>query len=200
VLAGQAGRYDPRFQYLAQILLFKWHSELPFALVDTTTRVAYFSVVTHVRQQTNARRSIRPASPGERKIAGLVFAGTVAFFGGLWLLQEIGFDFGLLFGPCGMKQRTGLPCPTCGMTTSVLAFARGRVLWAFYVQPAAGLMCTLLVAAAFLAFLAAAFGVYFSIFDRLLAKVRLRDVLLGLLIVLAAGWAVTLARALASQN
>jgi len=126
--------------------------------------------------------------------------GTVAFFGGLWLLQKLGFDFGLLFGPCGMKQRTGLPCPTCGMTTSVLAFARGEVLRAFYVQPAAGLLCTLLVAAAFLAFLAGVFGVYFSIFDRMLNKLRLRDVVLGLLIVLAAGWAVTLSRALAAQN
>jgi len=126
--------------------------------------------------------------------------GTVAFFGGLWLLQKLGFDFGLLFGPCGMKQRTGLPCPTCGMTTSVLAFARGEVLRAFYVQPAAGLLCTLLVAAAFLAFLAGVFGVYFNIFDRMLNKLRLRDVVLGLLIVLAAGWAVTLSRALAAQN
>jgi hypothetical protein len=47
-------------------------------------------------------------------------------FIGLWLAQRAGFDFGLLLAPCGLKMRTGLTCPTCGMTTAVLAFARGR--------------------------------------------------------------------------
>jgi hypothetical protein len=116
----------------------------------------------------------------------------------LWLLQRFGFDFGLLFGPCGLKQRTGWTCPTCGMTTAVLAFARGDVLTAFYVQPAAGLLCSLLVVVAFFAFLASVFGVYFSFFDRLFAEIKVRYVVAGLLVVLAAGWAVTLARALAA--
>ena len=69
-----------------------------------------------------------------------------------------------------MKQRTGLPCPTCGMTTCVLAFARGEVLTAFYVQPAGGFLCSLLVVVAFFAFLTSVFGVYFGFFDRLLAR------------------------------
>jgi len=152
------------------------------------------------RQQTNAGGAIRRASAKERKISALIVLGTVVVFGALALLQMLDFDFGLLFGPCGMKQRMGLPCPACGMTTSVLAFARGEVFLAFYVQPAAAFLCSLLVAGAFFAFLAGVFGVYFSIFDRLLATVRIRDVVLGLLVVLAAGWAVTLARALAAQS
>jgi hypothetical protein len=118
----------------------------------------------------------------------------------LWLLQRVGFDFGLLFGPCGFRQRTGLTCPTCGMTTAILAFARGKVLTAFYVQPAAALLCSLLVLVAFFALLTAVSGVYFIVFDRLLAEVRLKHVVLGLLVILAAGWAVTLARALAAQT
>jgi hypothetical protein len=125
--------------------------------------------------------------------------GVFALFAGLWLLQRMHFDFGLLFGPCGMKQRTGLPCPTCGMTTCVLAFARGDLLTAFYVQPAGGFLCTLLVVAAFFAFLVGVFGVYFTAFDRLFAEIGVRQLIVGLLVILAAGWAVTLARALAAQ-
>jgi hypothetical protein len=132
--------------------------------------------------------------------AALFAAGVVALFGSLWLLQRVGFDFGLLFGPCGMKQRTGLPCPTCGMTTCVLAFARGEVLTAFYVQPAGALLCSLLIGAVFFAFLTAVLGVYFHFFDRLWAELKVRYVVAGLLVILTAGWAVTLARALAAQT
>jgi hypothetical protein len=153
-----------------------------------------------VRQQTNGDRRIRRASAGQRRIAALVAFGVFGLFGSLWLLQRIGFDFGVVFGPCGMKQRTGLPCPTCGMTTSVLAFARGDLLTSFYVQPAGAFLCTLLVVGAFFAFLVAVFGVYFSAFDRLFAEIRIKHVVVGLLIILAAGWAVTMARALAAQT
>lgn len=99
-----------------------------------------------------------------------------------------------------MKQRTGLPCPTCGMTTAVLAFARGRVLSAFYTQPAAAFLCSVLVAAAFLALLTSVFGVYCTALDRLFAEIKIRHLVAGLLVILAAGWAVTLARALAART
>jgi hypothetical protein len=86
------------------------------------------------------------------------------------------------------------------MTTAVLAFARGQVLTAFYVQPAAGLLCSLAVVVAFFAFLIAASGVYFTFLDRLFAEVRIVHVVVGLLVILVAGWAVTLSRALAAQT
>lgn len=86
------------------------------------------------------------------------------------------------------------------MTHAVLAFAQGRVLTAFYLQPAAGLLCSLLAATAFFAFLIAVFGVYFTFLDRLFAEIRVVHVVVGLLVILAAGWAVTLARALAAQT
>ena len=151
------------------------------------------------RQQVSGTKVVRRASARERAIATLIAAAVVALFGGLWLLQRVGFDFGLLFGPCGMKQRTGLPCPTCGMTTCVLAFARGEVLTAFYVQPAGGFLCALLVVVAFFAFLTGIFRVYFGFFDRLLAELKVKYMVAGLLVILAAGWAVTLARAVAGQ-
>jgi hypothetical protein len=37
--------------------------------------------------------------------------------------------------PCQMLQRTGLPCASCGMTTSFAWFVRGNFLASFYVQP-----------------------------------------------------------------
>jgi hypothetical protein len=37
--------------------------------------------------------------------------------------------------PCSFIGRTGLPCPSCGMTTSFSHFARGQWLASLYVQP-----------------------------------------------------------------
>jgi len=153
-----------------------------------------------LRQQTNRGRGIRRASPRQRWIAGLFALSVFALFGSLWLLQRVGFDFGAVFPLCGVKQRWGLTCPTCGMTTSVLAFARGDLVTAFYVQPAAAFLNSLLVVGAFFAFLISVFGVYFRALDRLFAEIRITHVVVGLLIILAAGWAVTMARAIAAQT
>jgi hypothetical protein len=167
--------------------------------VDTFPSWVYSTGMTDLRQQTNAGRWLRRASPGQRKIAALIAAVIVALFASLYLLQWLHFDFGLILGPCGMKQRTGLPCPTCGMTTSVLAFAQGDLGRAFYVQPAGGFLCSILVTVAFFALLTALSGVYFKALDRLFTGIKVRHWVIGLLIILAAGWAVTMARALAAQ-
>lgn len=45
---------------------------------------------------------------------------------------------------CGFMERTGLPCPSCGMTTSFAWFTRGNLAASLYVQP----MGTLLAVAA----------------------------------------------------
>jgi len=168
--------------------------------VDTFVSVSYSTLDMRIRQQIRKMKVARRASARERKIAALIGSGVVALFAGLWLLQRVGLDFGLLFGPCGFRQRTGLTCPACGMTTAVLAFARGEVLTAFYVQPAAGFLCSWLVLAAFFALLTGLWGVYFTIFDRLFVEIRLKHVIVGLFVILAAGWAVTLARAWAAQT
>jgi hypothetical protein len=39
------------------------------------------------------------------------------------------------FARCTFLDRTGLPCPSCGMTTSFAWFVRGNVLASLYVQP-----------------------------------------------------------------
>ena len=102
--------------------------------------------------------------------------------------------------PCGFKQKYNLPCPTCGVTTSVEAFAQGKILESFYVQPAAALLCCVLAVLAFLAFFVAVFGVYFDFLNRFFSKVKIKYIIIALIIIVAAGWAVTLARALAANN
>lgn len=152
------------------------------------------------RQQDSRTKAVRRASRRERTIAAVIACGILSLFGSLWLLQRAGFDFGLIFPPCGLRMRTGLTCPTCGMTTAVLAFARGQILTAFYIQPAAGLLCSAMIVVAFFTFLIAAGGVYFTCLDRLFTELKIMHVVVGLLVILAAGWAVTLARALAAQT
>jgi hypothetical protein len=152
------------------------------------------------RQPANVAGVVRRASARERRVAALIALSVAALFGGLWGLERLGFDVGRLFNPCGFKQRTGWPCPACGMTTSVKAFARGDIVAAFKAQPAAGLLCVLLVGVAFLALLTAVSGVYFTVFDRFFHEVKVRYLLVGLAVILAAGWAVTLAQAFAAQS
>lgn len=43
--------------------------------------------------------------------------------------------------PCGFVYSTGLPCPTCGMTTSFSLTVRGRILSAIIAQPAGFVLC-----------------------------------------------------------
>jgi hypothetical protein len=140
------------------------------------------------------------ASSGQRIIAALICLAIVAFFGIFVLAGRYNLDMGRWLGYCGFKQRTGLPCPTCGMTTATLAFAQGKIRQAFYIQPACGLLCSLAAVAGILAFVVAIFGVYFHFIGRFFEQIKLRYVILSLLAVTAAGWAVTLARAIAQRS
>ena len=48
------------------------------------------------------------------------------------------------FLACNMISATGIPCPTCGMTTSFAWFFRGNLLASAYVQPAGFLLAYVL--------------------------------------------------------
>jgi len=145
-------------------------------------------------QQLNEHKIVYRASFRQRLSAGLVFLTFSALFGLLWSAAR--YKVALWPQPCGFKQEYGLPCPTCGMTTSALAFAQGRIFESFYIQPAAALLCSIMVVSAFLAFLVAVFGIYFRFVKRFFVEVKIRHIILALIVILAAGWAVTLARAL----
>jgi hypothetical protein len=151
-------------------------------------------------QQVNKRKIFCRASSGQRLTAAIVCLAVLAFFGMFALAGHYKFDIGRWLGPCGFRQRTGLPCPTCGMTTATLAFSQGKIFEAFYIQPACGLLCCLTVVAAFFALVIAVFGVYFRFLRNFFAEVKLRYMILALLIIIAAAWAVTLARALAPKS
>lgn len=60
----------------------------------------------------------------------------------------IGTHEALHYKPCEFLARTGLPCPSCGMTTSFAWFVRGNVLASLWVQPM-GFVLALLTAAGF---------------------------------------------------
>jgi Protein of unknown function (DUF2752) len=130
----------------------------------------------------------------------VICLGVAAFFGVFAVAGHYHIDMGRFLGTCGFKQRTGLPCPTCGMTTATLAFAQGKIAEAFYIQPACALLCSVIVVATALALVVAVFGVYFYFIERFFVEIKLRYLILALLIILAAGWAVTLARALAAKS
>lgn len=49
---------------------------------------------------------------------------------GLGTHEQLGFP------ECGFYERTGWPCPTCGMTTSFSYLMHGDIVKAFLVQPA----------------------------------------------------------------
>ena len=84
---------------------------------------------------------------------------------GLGTHQQLGFP------PCTFRAVLDLPCPTCGMTTAVFAFARGEIFQAFYIQPAGAMFSLVLVLSAVLAFLTSAFGLSFRFVERFFAKV-----------------------------
>jgi len=147
-------------------------------------------------QQLNKRKILCRASSRQRLLAGLILSVVVASFGLLWLVANDKIDIVLLLSPCGFKQKYGLPCPTCEMTTSALAFVQGKIFESFYIQPAAALLCCILAVVAFLAFLIAVFGIYFGFLNRFFTEVKTKHIILALLVIIAAGWAVTLARAL----
>lgn len=147
-------------------------------------------------QQVNKSKIFVRATRRQRIRAGIVLAVLGALFVLFGLMAGGVIDPDVWLDPCGFKQKYGLPCPTCGMTHSALAFARGRVFEAFYVQPAAAFICCVMIIAFFLALLTAVFGMYLRALDSLFSQMRLKHLLLALVIVIAAAWAVTLSRAM----
>lgn len=151
-------------------------------------------------QQLNKPKFFRRASSSQRLVAAVVCLGIILFFGVFAVAGRYKIDMGRFLGYCGFKQQTGLPCPTCSMTTATLAFAQGRIFEAFHIQPACGLLCCVMIVVAFLAFIIAVFRIYFRFVERFFSEVKFRYMLFALILIIAAGWAVTLARALAAKN
>jgi hypothetical protein len=56
-----------------------------------------------------------------------------------------------------------------------------------------------MVVVAFFAFFIAVFGVYSGFINRIFTEIKIKHIILALIIITAAGWAVTLARSLAAR-
>jgi hypothetical protein len=80
------------------------------------------------------------------------------------------------------------------MTTAVRAFSAGHIGTAFYTQPAAGLLCVLLIAAGVVSLVVAATGRDFGIIGRL-RRLSGMYVIIATIVIILAAWAVTLVRA-----
>ncbi|MBN2590612.1 MAG: DUF2752 domain-containing protein [Sedimentisphaerales bacterium] len=122
-----------------------------------------------------------------------------AFFVSFAIAAHYHVDMGSRLGRCGFKMMYGIPCPTCGYTTATLAFARGKVISAFYIQPACAFICSTFVLIDIISFIIAVFGVNFLFISRFFAEVKIRHIIFSLIVIVASGWAVTLARAVAHK-
>jgi len=48
---------------------------------------------------------------------------------------------GIQLPVCGFKTITGLPCPTCGITRTIIALSRGDVSRGVFMNPLAAILC-----------------------------------------------------------
>jgi hypothetical protein len=89
--------------------------------------------------------------------------------------------------PCSFLKTTGLPCPSCGMTTSFSWFAKGNLPASLYVQPMGTVLALMAAACVWGGFYVAISG---KPVHRLLALTPARYTLLPLLFlgILAWGW------------
>jgi len=147
-------------------------------------------------QDLTETRLFIKATRAQRLISAWIFIVFFAICVVLWLASNDKFSLSSLLLPCGFKMRTGLPCPTCGYTTATIAFFRGDILRAFYIQPAGAILCVLVVLTVFLSFIIAVFGVYSSFLKSILQRLKLKFFVIGAILVILGGWAVAIARAL----
>ncbi len=136
--------------------------------------------------------------PAHRIIAAAVAIAITLLFTVLYLSAIGLIDLGLIFGVCGFKQVTQLPCPGCGITTASKAFVKGNIIQAFYIQPAAAVLCILTILLWLFTLLISLFGVDFGLLSRIKFADAVKYIVVALIVILAGGWMVTLARAIMS--
>jgi len=97
-----------------------------------------------------------PASPtsNPRFAAAVVFIVCAGVLGVAYGLtpsdQGVGTHRAMGLPACGLLETTGIPCMTCGMTTSFSYAAKGHFISAFLTQPAGALLALLTAMAAVL--------------------------------------------------
>lgn len=145
-----------------------------------------------------AEASQPPAARTKRLRGLLVAAGCWSVLAVAFVLTPHGSGTGthqeLGMPSCSFLARTGLPCPTCGLTTSVSAMAHARIALAWQAHPFGPVLFVALAALAFAATAEAATG------RNVLSRLRLGWLAWVLLFGIPAGWALRLILGLADGS
>lgn len=139
----------------------------------------YSPIIPHVRLSWFARLAALVIG-----LACLVPLGIAA-----WLTPSSsgwGTHLALNLQPCYFFQTTGLPCPSCGMTTSWSWFARANLPASLYVQPMGTVLAVLAVVAVWTSFYIALTG---RAAHRLILLLPYQYILYGLLTFGVLAWA-----------
>lgn len=147
------------------------------------------------QEKPNKSTWFASAQRGDRIAFLAIFLVVCVIFGMFWLLEKGIINPGS-YGECALKRNYGIPCPTCGFTTAIKLFVKGGIIKAFWTQPAATMSCIILIWAAFFSLLSSVMGINFSFLPPL-RMWQIKYILIAGGIILAGGWAVTMARALA---
>lgn len=98
-----------------------------------------------------------------RMLGLMLFLPTASLLGvAAWLSPDAeghGTHTQLGIAPCGFVERTGMPCATCGMTTSFAHAADGSLLRSFVTQPAGAIMAITTAMVCLISFYALVMGV-----------------------------------------
>ena len=135
-----------------------------------------------------------------RIAAAAVLIAIIALFAVLWSAGAGKIDLSRYLGLCEFQRTFGMPCVTCYITRSAIEFARGDIVESFYIQPAGAILCCGLVLVATIAFLIAVCGVDFAFLHRPVSLRVVKYFIVSVIIILAAAWAVTIARTLAENT
>lgn len=114
---------------------------------------------------------------------GIIYGGIALLMLGVSRLLPV-----LSFAPdCVFKGLTGIPCPTCGSTRSVVHLAHGDILSAFAMNP----LTTLCLMAAIVYFISSLMSVAFDLprINILLADKEKKVMRAGAVMILLAQWA-----------
>lgn len=161
---------------------------------------AYCNDAMTERQPSNSGKSRRKISPAGRIVAACIFCAIGIGFAILWAAERRWISLGPVLGVCGFKQRFGLPCPGCGWTHAAQAFVTGHIGEAFYLQPAAAMFCLIAVVGALFALHIALFGVDLAPLRWVRSPGGIKTLIIGAVIIILAGWLVTLAQAIAERT
>ena len=93
---------------------------------------------------------------------------------------------GIQLPRCAFKTITGLPCPTCGVTRTIIALSRGDVARAMFLNPLAAIACAF--GLLYLLYAAAVLALRLPRFRPTVSAAGARRVRIGAVAVLVTNW------------